>query len=209
VLEEVFRDEWGRVLASLVRYLGDFDRAEEAAQEAFAIAAERWPASGAPPNPGAWLVTTARNRAIDRIRRERTLAGKIQLLPEPETVMDEFDDTVIKDERLELIFSCCHPALPLDGQVALTLRALGGLETAEIARAFQALEQAQPPGVRYASSLLSDGVTFVALLELEDGGGHPLRGFPAYQEMVENLKQWYAEPPAVEQMTVTGSYGLF
>jgi RNA polymerase sigma factor (sigma-70 family) len=144
VLEEVFRDEWGRVLASLVGFLGDFDMAEEAAQEAFAIAAERWPAAGVPANPGGWLVTTARNRAIDRIRRERTLAGKIHLLPVPEAavdVMDEFDDTVIKDERLELIFTCCHPALPLEGQVALTLRALGGLETAEIARAFLVSEE--------------------------------------------------------------------
>jgi len=134
------------VLASLVGFLGDFDKAEDAAQEAFAIAAERWPASGLPPNPGAWLVTTARNRAIDRIRRERTLAGKIHLLPAPEAVMDEFDDSAIddsaiKDERLELIFTCCHPALPLDGQVALTLRALGGLETAEIARAFLVSEE--------------------------------------------------------------------
>jgi len=141
VLEEIFRDEWGRVLASLVGFLGDFDKAEDAAQEAFAIAAQRWPASGVPANPGAWLVTTARNRAIDRIRRERTLAGKIHLLPVPEAVMDEFDDTVIKDERLELIFTCCHPALPLEGQVALTLRALGGLETAEIARAFLVSEE--------------------------------------------------------------------
>jgi RNA polymerase sigma-70 factor (ECF subfamily) len=141
MLEQVFRDEWGRVLASLVGFLGDFDKAEEAAQEAFAIAAERWPASGIPPNPGGWLVTTARNRAIDRIRRERTLAEKIHLLSEPEATMDEFDDTVIKDERLELIFTCCHPALPLDGQVALTLRALGGLETAEIARAFLVSEE--------------------------------------------------------------------
>ena len=129
------------MLASLVGFLGDFDKAEEATQEAFAIAAERWPASGVPANPGGWLVTTARNRAIDRIRRERTLAGKIHLLPVPEAMMDEFDDTVIKDERLELIFTCCHPALPLDGQVALTLRALGGLETAEIARAFLVSEE--------------------------------------------------------------------
>jgi RNA polymerase sigma-70 factor, ECF subfamily len=136
MLEQVFRDEWGRVLASLVGYLGDFDRAEEAAQEAFTIAAQRWPESGTPANPGAWLVTTARHRAIDRIRRERTLAEKIHLLPVPEAAMDEYDETVIKDERLELIFTCCHPALALDGQVALTLRALGGLETAEIARAF-------------------------------------------------------------------------
>ena len=132
------------MLASLVGFLGDFDQAEEAAQEAFAIAAARWPASGTPPNPGAWLVTTARNRAIDRIRRERTLAGKIHLLPVPEAVMDgidDIDDSAIKDERLELIFTCCHPALPLDGQVALTLRALGGLETAEIARAFLVSEE--------------------------------------------------------------------
>ena len=131
------------MLASLVGFLHDFDRAEDAAQEAFAIAAERWPASGVPPNPGAWLVTTARNRAIDRIRRERTLAGKIHLLPAPEAVMDEFDfdDAPIKDERLELIFTCCHPALALDGQVALTLRALGGLETADIARAFLVSEE--------------------------------------------------------------------
>jgi RNA polymerase sigma-70 factor (ECF subfamily) len=141
VLEEVFRDEWGRVLASLVRFLGDFDQAEDAVQEAFAIAAERWPVSGTPPNPGGWLVMTARNRAIDRIRRERTLAGKIQLLPAPESVLGEFDDTVIKDDRLELIFTCCHPALALEGQVALTLRALGGLETADIARAFLVPEE--------------------------------------------------------------------
>jgi RNA polymerase sigma-70 factor, ECF subfamily len=141
VLAEVFRDEWGRVLASLVGFLGDFDKAEDAAQEAFAIAAERWPASGMPANPGAWLVTTARNRAIDRIRRERTLAEKIHLLPVPEATVEEFDDTVIKDERLELIFTCCHPALPLEGQVALTLRALGGLETADIARAFLVSEE--------------------------------------------------------------------
>ncbi|WP_406313724.1 sigma-70 family RNA polymerase sigma factor [Streptosporangium sp. NBC_01639] len=141
MLEEVFRDEWSRVLASLVGFLGDFDKAEEAAQEAFAIAAQRWPASGMPANPGAWLVTTARNRAIDRLRRERTLAEKIHLLPAPEAIMDEFDDGVIKDERLELIFTCCHPALPLDGQVALTLRALGGLETADIARAFLVSEE--------------------------------------------------------------------
>jgi RNA polymerase sigma-70 factor (ECF subfamily) len=141
VLEEVFRDEWGRVLATLVGYLGDFDKAEDATQEAFAIAAQRWPESGIPNNPGAWLTTTARNQAIDRLRRERNLAEKIRRLPVPDPIVDEFDDTVIKDERLELIFTCCHPALPMDGQVALTLRALGGLETAEIARAFLVSEQ--------------------------------------------------------------------
>jgi RNA polymerase sigma-70 factor (ECF subfamily) len=141
-LDEVFRAQWGRVLAVLVGFLGDIDAAEEATQEAFAIAAERWPQSGLPDNPGGWLVTTARNRAIDRIRRERTLAGKLHLLTVPETTEDELEDVVIKDDRLELIFTCCHPALPLDGQVALTLRALGGLETAEIARAFLVSEEA-------------------------------------------------------------------
>ena len=109
LLEEVFRDEWGRVLASLVGFLGDFDLAEEAAQEAFAVAAERWPRDGVPANPGAWLTVTARNRAIDRIRRERTLAEKTRQLEVPEVTMDELDDTVIEDERLELIFTCCHP----------------------------------------------------------------------------------------------------
>ena len=135
-LEQVFRDEWGRVLASLIGFLGDFDLAEEAAQEAFAIAAERWPREGTPTNPGAWLVTTARNRAIDRIRRDRTLAEKVRLLDVPRAAEDQVEATTIPDERLELVFTCCHPALALDAQVALTLRSLGGLTTEEIARAF-------------------------------------------------------------------------
>jgi RNA polymerase sigma-70 factor (ECF subfamily) len=136
ILEQVFRDEWGRVLASLIGFLGDFELAEEAAQEAFAIAAERWPRTGAPANPRAWLVATGRNRAIDRIRRERTLAGKVRLLDVPEAMEDAVDETTIPDERLELVFTCCHPSLALDAQVALTLRTLGGLGTEEIARAF-------------------------------------------------------------------------
>jgi len=135
-LEQAFRDEWGRVLAALIGFLGDFDLAEEAAQEAFAIAAARWPLEGTPASPRAWLVTTARNRAIDRVRRERTLAAKTRLLDVPETREDDVDDATIPDERLELLFTCCHPALALDAQVALTLRTLGGLETDEIARAF-------------------------------------------------------------------------
>jgi RNA polymerase sigma-70 factor (ECF subfamily) len=123
----------------LIGFLGDFDLAEEAAQEAFAIAAERWPREGTPANPGAWLVATARNRAIDRIRRDRTLAAKTKLLESRESVEDEIDElgeTAFPDERLELIFTCCHPALGADVQVALTLRTLGGLSTEEIARAF-------------------------------------------------------------------------
>ena len=105
-------------------------------QEAFAIAAERWPQDGPPANPGAWLTVTARNRALDRIRRDRTLAAKVRLLETQETVEDTLDETTFPDERLELIFTCCHPALGLDAQVALTLRTLGGLTTEEIARAF-------------------------------------------------------------------------
>jgi RNA polymerase sigma-70 factor (ECF subfamily) len=166
----VFREQWGRVLAVLVGYLGDFDRAEDAAQEAFAAAARHWPASGVPANPAGWLVTTARNRAVDRIRRERTLAEKIRLLPAPEAVSDEYEridgsgeggDTVIKDERLALMFTCCHPALPLEGQVALTLRALGGLQTAEIARAFLVSEETMKRRLsRAKAKIKATGIAF-------------------------------------------------
>jgi RNA polymerase sigma-70 factor, ECF subfamily len=136
-VEQAFREQWGRVLAALIGLLGDFDLAEEAAQEAFAIAAARWPRDGAPDNPRAWLITTARNRAVDRIRRDRTLAAKTRLLQVPEPVEDTMDDAdTFTDERLELVFTCCHPALSTEAQVALTLRTLGGLTTDEIARAF-------------------------------------------------------------------------
>src|SRR3954447_6316908 len=137
ILEQTFRDSWGRVLATLIGLLGDFDRAEEAAQEACAIAAERWPRDGVPANPSSWLISTARNRAIDRIRRDRTLAEKTRELDVPLVTEDRVDETTtFPDERLELIFTCCHPALATEAQVALTLRTLGGLTTAEIARAF-------------------------------------------------------------------------
>jgi RNA polymerase sigma factor (sigma-70 family) len=149
------------VLASLVGFLGDFDLAEEAAQDAFAIAAERWPRDGVPANPGAWLTITARNRAIDRIRRERTLAEKTGQLEVPEATMDELDDTVIEDERLELIFTCCHPALALEAQVALTLRALGGLTTEEIARAFLVSEEAMKRRLsRAKAKIKATGISF-------------------------------------------------
>jgi len=127
------------VLACLIGYFGDFDLAEEATAEAFAIAAQRWPSDGPPDHPGAWLVTTARRRAIDRLRRDRVLAAKLRLLaaePSGEKGEDDVAPTAIPDERLELIFLCCHPALALEAQVALTLRAVAGLSTEEIARAF-------------------------------------------------------------------------
>jgi len=121
------------------------DLAEEAAQEAFAIAAERWPREGLPEHPVAWLVATGRNRAIDRVRRERTLHDKTRMLEadQPAATMDEIDDdeSTISDERMELIFTCCHPALAVEARVALTLRALGGLTTEEIARAFLVSEE--------------------------------------------------------------------
>ncbi len=118
------------------RLFGDVDLAEEAAQEAFAIAAARWPRDGAPASPGAWLVATARNRAINRIRRDRTLAAKTRLLELPDATEDDVQHATFPDERLELVFMCCHPALAVEAQVALTLRTLGGLSTAEIAQAF-------------------------------------------------------------------------
>jgi RNA polymerase sigma-70 factor, ECF subfamily len=136
IVEQVFREYWGRVLAAMIGFLGDFELAEEATQEAFTIAAARWPRDGAPTNPGAWLMTTARNRAINRIRRDRTLAMKTRLLEVPQATEDDVEEATFPDERLELMFTCCHPALAGDAQVALTLRTLGGLSTGEIARAF-------------------------------------------------------------------------
>ena len=125
------------MLACLIGYFGDFDLAEEATAEAFAVAAQRWPGAGMPDNPGAWLVTTARRRAIDRLRRDRVLAAKLPLLAQqPEEAEDVMDGPPIPDERLELVFMCCHPALAIEAQVALTLRAVAGLTTEEIARAF-------------------------------------------------------------------------
>jgi RNA polymerase sigma-70 factor (ECF subfamily) len=130
---QAFRDEWGQVVATLIRVTGDWDLAEECAQDAFAAAVQHWPRDGVPRRPGAWLTTTARNRATDRLRRDAVGAAKLREVAamsydEPE---DEFPD-----DRLRLMFTCCHPALALDAQVALTLRTLAGLTTAEIARAF-------------------------------------------------------------------------
>jgi RNA polymerase sigma-70 factor (ECF subfamily) len=145
VVDRVFREESGRVLATLIRVLGDFDLAEEAVQDAFTRAVEVWPADGVPANPGAWITATARNRAVDRLRRRRTLAEKTALLEREARVDATLDrgtggqeaiDTDGIDDRLRLIFTCCHPALAPEARVALTLRTLGGLATPEIARAF-------------------------------------------------------------------------
>jgi RNA polymerase sigma-70 factor, ECF subfamily len=135
---EAFRSEWGRVVAHLIRVTSDWDLAEECAQDAFAKALERWPRDGIPTNPAAWLKTTARNRALDRLRRTTTGAAKLKELAmsTPADAGFAHDDSGIADERLRLMFTCCHPALAIDAQVALTLRTLAGLTTAEIARAF-------------------------------------------------------------------------
>jgi len=139
-VQAVYSSDWGRIVATLIRSFGDFDVAEEAAQEAFAAAVDQWRDSGVPDSPPAWIIQTARHKAIDRIRRQTLFkekvesyaaSGLIQTIEEP-----NYDASEIPDDRLRLIFTCCHPALAPEAQVALTLRTLGGLETDEIARAF-------------------------------------------------------------------------
>src|SRR5262249_40264770 len=139
-IDAVYRSDWGRIVASLIQLIGDFDVAEEAAQEAFTAAVNQWPISGVPEFPRAWIIQTARHKAIDRIRRRSRLEEKLEsyaasgLIPTIEE--PDYDWSEIPDDRLRLIFTCCHPALAHEAQVALTLRMLGGLETDEIARAF-------------------------------------------------------------------------
>jgi RNA polymerase sigma-70 factor (ECF subfamily) len=135
VVAETYREEWGRIVATLIRMTGDWDLAEECAQDAFAQALDHWPRDGVPRRPGAWLTTTARNRALDRLRRQATESAKLRevaVLSSPQS----YEGSGVPDDRLRLIFTCCHPALPLEAQVGLTLRTLTGLTTNEIARAF-------------------------------------------------------------------------
>jgi RNA polymerase sigma-70 factor (ECF subfamily) len=137
---ELYRTDWGRIVATLIRLLGDFDLAEESAQEAFAVALDRWPLTGVPESPRAWIIQTARNKAIDRLRRNRRFEEKLEEYAvsglATTSEMPDYDRTDIPDDRLRLIFTCCHPALAPDVQIALTLRTLCGLETDAIARAF-------------------------------------------------------------------------
>jgi RNA polymerase sigma-70 factor (ECF subfamily) len=135
-IERVFREEYGRAVAVLARHFGDIDLAEEAIQDAFAIALERWPVTGPPPSGAGWIITTGRNRAIDRLRREATRGQREEQAVQLQTADEPVEEGAVRDDRLRLIFTCCHPALATASQVALTLRLLGGLTTAEIARAF-------------------------------------------------------------------------
>jgi RNA polymerase sigma-70 factor (ECF subfamily) len=139
-IERVFREEHGRAVAVLVRVFGDIDVAEEAVQDAFAAAVQRWPSSGLPPSPAGWIITTARNRAIDRLRREASREDRHAQAALLHARGEPAEEGPVRDDRLRLIFTCCHPALATGAQVALTLRLLGGLTTAEIARAFRVAE---------------------------------------------------------------------
>ncbi len=136
-IERAYRESSGRAVATLVRVFGDIDIAEEAVQEAFAVAAERWPVTGVPPNPGGWIVTTARNKALDRLRRESTRFGREAEATRMQAGAEPAEEVgPVQDDRLRLIFTCCHPALAAEAQIALTLRLIAGLQTPEIARAF-------------------------------------------------------------------------
>jgi RNA polymerase sigma-70 factor (ECF subfamily) len=161
-IERVFREEWGHAVAILTRVLGDLELAEDAVQDAFATALERWPREGLPRTPGAWIVTTARNRAIDRIRREKVFQQKAELIGRLQELPAEEDDvSAIPDERLALVFTCCHPALAAESRVALTLREVGGLTTGEIARAFLVAEPAMAQRlVRAKRKIRSAGIPF-------------------------------------------------
>jgi RNA polymerase sigma-70 factor, ECF subfamily len=162
VVGAVFREEWGRAVAILTRVVGDLDRAEDAVQDAFTTALERWPRDGTPANPGAWLITTAKNRAIDRLRREQSFARKAELIARLEALpADEDDVSSIPDDRLALVFTCCHPALGAEARVALTLREVAGLTTTEIARAFLVAEPAMAQRlVRAKRKVRSAGIPF-------------------------------------------------
>ncbi|MGW3915837.1 RNA polymerase sigma factor [Streptomyces sp. NPDC005070] len=155
-VEAVFRAEYGRAVAVLIRFLGDIDLAEEAVQDAFATAMAKWPETGVPPSPAGWIITTARNRAVDRLRRESTRAARQTEAARLQVPDDPVEEGPVRDDRLRLIFTCCHPALASQAQVALTLRLLGGLTTAQIARAFLVPEPTMAQRIVRAKAKIRD-----------------------------------------------------
>lgn len=160
-IADLFREEWGQIVATLIRLTGDWDLAEECAQDAFAQALQRWPADGIPPKPGAWLTTTARNKAIDRLRRAAVGAAKLRELAAGPVPVTTGPGEEFGDDRLRLMFACCHPALPFEARVALTLRTLAGLTTAEIARAFLVSQDTMSKRLTRAKGKIQDaGIPF-------------------------------------------------
>jgi RNA polymerase sigma-70 factor, ECF subfamily len=205
-IEEIYQEEWGRIVATLIRLFGSFEMAEEAAQEAFTVAVEQWPRQGIPENPRAWLLGTARHKVIDALRRrsrwenEGDPEEKLALVEQP--AHEPFDDTAVEDDRLRLIFTCCHPALRIEAQVALTLRTLCGLTTEQIAKAFlvplptmaQRLVRAQQKihdaGIPYRTPLAEDlperleAVLLVIYLVFNEGYGSAGQGLALCEEAI-------------------------
>ena len=175
-IERVFREEYGRAVAVLVRVLGDIDVAEEAVQDAFTAAVQRWPSSGLPPSPAGWIITTARNRAIDRLRRESSRQDRHAQAALLHAAGEPAWEGPVRDDRLRLIFTCCHPALATAAQVALTLRLLGGLTTAEIARAFLVPEATMAQRLVRAKTKIREGQALVrACLRRNQPGPYQLQ----------------------------------
>jgi RNA polymerase sigma-70 factor, ECF subfamily len=227
VLAAATRESYGRIVATLIRVTGDWDLAEDCAQEALAAALERWPADGVPANPGGWLMTVARNRAIDVLRRaavERRKLGEIAVLADPESAADLSPGEEVVDDRLRLIFTCCHPALALEARVALTLRTIGGVPTADIANAFLVSESTMTRRLTRAKAKIAQaGIPYrvptgralterlpgvLAVLYLLFTQGYNVSGEPAFADEAIRLAR-LLERLMPDQSEVSGLLALF